>query len=101
MRNKTVGIALLLLLVSADASAQKLNCVPADQIEHIRQILLAGIESALKNQVEHLFDVMVKDPKDQPGRAIAGIRPVVKAYIKAHAAAINWKPMPCTDAAPP
>jgi hypothetical protein len=89
--------AIIALLVSADVRSQTYpnNCVPSEEISRLREIMLEATDQALKDHIVRLFDVWMKDPSDQPERAIAGARPAVTAHVNARAAIMKWKPPQC------
>jgi hypothetical protein len=56
--------AALIVMVATAAAAQsetKPLCMDAAMREQVRRLLLDGFDQALKNHVEHLFDVRLKD----------------------------------------
>jgi hypothetical protein len=72
-------------------------CVTIDEREHIREIILDALDKGLKKHTENLFNVMLKDPRGQPQRAIAGLRPGVVAFASARKALVQWHPPICEE----
>ena len=70
-------------------------CMSNEDRERIRVILLAAVEEALKDQVVHLFEVWMRDARDQPERARQGVRNAIDAALRARQSVINWNPQPC------
>jgi len=70
-------------------------CVPVAERERIREVVLDGIDQALKNHVLKLFDIWMKDESNQPKRAIEGMAIGISAHVRARANAQNWNPPPC------
>jgi hypothetical protein len=93
---KKIIVALLLLTTSSHAQPPT-DCIPQNQLERIREIMLDGIDMAFKEHIAHLLSVLIKDPKDQPDRAIAGLRPAIKAYVNGRIAVVNWNPATCEE----
>lgn len=92
------GRALLVALLVAVSNARAqttVECFDDDTREQIRALLLSAIDDGLKNHTVKLFDNWLKDPTNQPERAIAGVKPAIRAYVRARAAARNWDPPNC------
>jgi hypothetical protein len=70
-------------------------CMSNDDRERIRAILFIAVDEALKDQVMHLFEVWMRDLKDQPDRAAQGARNAIDAYLHARETVVNWNPQPC------
>jgi hypothetical protein len=70
----------LILVLAAPVSAQE---APRGSDAAVRTIIQAALDSALRNQVEHLFEIWMRDDRDQPQRASTGIRRAVAAYRRA------------------
>ena len=68
---------LAVLLTISPAVAQE---VPTRDDEYIRQQLLAAADEALRDRIINLFEVWMKDPTDQPRRALLGAHNAVSAY---------------------
>jgi hypothetical protein len=45
--------------------------------------------------MKHLFTGWLKDPRDQPGRASAGLQNSIVVYQRARADALKWSPPNC------
>ena len=48
--------------------------------EYIRQLLLYAADEALRDRINGLFEVWMRDPTDQPRRALVGAHQAVNAY---------------------
>lgn len=57
--------------------------VPSKYDERIIQLDRESIEAAYRTQVEHLFEVWMKDERGQPLRAVTGVINARKAYVGA------------------
>jgi len=90
------AIALMLaagVLFMTLATAQQIptaTCLNADARERARGLILEGIDAALKQHTVTVFESWLKDPSEQPARAIRGLRNGISAYSRARAAALNW-----------
>jgi len=54
--------------------------------EHLKVVLRQALDAALQAHVQTLFAVMMKDPTNQPERALAGARKAIAAHQQALAA---------------
>jgi hypothetical protein len=54
--------------------------------EDIKKLMRDALDQALKNQIMHLFEIWMKDDRDQPQRAANGVRQAIQAYQQAIAA---------------
>lgn len=90
------GVAWTLVEVM-DAPAQlPPPCLPSEEDrERVRAIMLAAIDAAFKDQIMHLFEVWMKDAKDQPTRAATGARNAVRAYVGSRRTVSDWQPEIC------
>lgn len=71
-------------------------CVNSDDDrEHIRSIMHQAIDTAMKEQVQHLFDIWMRDGTGQPKRAVTGFANALAAYNGARAAVVKWQPPLC------
>jgi hypothetical protein len=77
------------------ASAESVVCTDAETAEKIRGVMLSAVDEALKQQVIHVFEVWMKDDRDQPARARTGTRQAVKAYIGSRKGIADWQPPTC------
>ena len=67
-----------------------------DQLrEHVRELMLDGLDEALKDRIHHLFDVWMRDDQGQPGRASRGVHQSISAYIRARDGLEKWDLQPC------
>jgi len=49
--------------------------------ERLLQLDKEAVDNAYRSQIEHLFEIWMKDETGQPGRAVVGARKAVKAYM--------------------
>jgi hypothetical protein len=81
----------------ASAETQPMQCVDGEEMrEKIREIMRESLDQALSRHIVHIFEVWMKDARDQPERARLGIHAGVNAYIAARRGAIRWTPVVCT-----
>jgi hypothetical protein len=89
-----VGLILFAALPSQGAE-QPAPCIDPEMREQVRGLMLAGIDEALRRHTRRMFDVWMKDPADQPRRAVAGLNTAVSAYVRSRASAQRWSPPAC------
>jgi len=94
---RTTALIVICAVLAASNTVRAADCVPSGDLERVRTILLDAIDEGLKEQTVHLFQGWLKDPTDQPKRAIAGMRPAIIAYVNARAAALQWNPLLCKE----
>jgi hypothetical protein len=91
-----VTVVTVLAVERSSSQVEKPLCMPDTQtIEHMRAMFAAGIETSFKQHVANMFEVWVKDPVDQPRRAVAGMRAATSAYLRSQAWIKNWQPELC------
>ena len=96
------GIAVAVAIVAGVAiderntEAQPLApaCVTDEDRVHIREQVLAAVDDAFRDNMKHLFTSWLKDPRDQPQRASAGLQNSIVVYQRARADALKWSPRP-------
>ena len=95
-------IALLTLWAGiAGARAQvSLACMDSRTQEQVRTVVLEGIDQALLNQTVRVFDIWMKDPSEQPKRALTGMDVAISAYVRSRANASKWAPPLCASGGP-
>jgi hypothetical protein len=74
-------------------------CVDPEERVRVREIVVQGLDGALKDRVFHLFEQWVRDASEQPKRATTGLTNAINAHIRARKDALRWNPPPC-DGAP-
>jgi hypothetical protein len=89
-----------LAFVTSSATVETEPCMDDEQRERVRGIVLEGIEAGLKNQVQKVFEVWMKDPGDQPRRAKVGMHEGIDAYVRSRADALRWNPPICKEHKP-
>jgi hypothetical protein len=73
-------------------------CVDPEERVRVREIVVAGLDGALKDRVYHLFEQWVIDQNEQPKRATTGLTNAINAHIRARKDALRWNPPPCDGA---
>jgi hypothetical protein len=56
---------------------------PSKWDDRIAELDKEAVETAYKTQIEHLFEIWMKDDRGQPDRAVTGARNARKAFIGA------------------
>jgi hypothetical protein len=99
---KVAAFAVVMMLavgsmIYSQSTAQPLKpaCVTDEDRVQIRRLLLVAIDDALHDHMKALFIGWIKDPRDQPARASAGIQAAIVAYQRARADALKWSPPNC------
>ena len=89
------------VVVQDPAGVVKMMCVSDDDLrEKVRQILLDGLDDALKTQIETVYAVWMRDNAGQPQRAAVGVRKAIVAYLEGRTSALNWSPPLCAPGLP-
>lgn len=89
------AVLAVLMLNRADAQI-KLDCADERTREQVRAVILEGIDLALRNQVVKVFDVWMRDTREDPPRkALIGMNIATNAYVRARANALAWNPPLC------
>jgi len=89
------------LIISAGATTKPVEkhayvtCMDAETREDLRNAMRAGVDQAMKTHTAQMFNVWMKDPTEQPDRAIAGQRNAVRAYVGSRKIANDWNPPNC------
>ena len=92
----TIVVVVLLMTFATAQQIPTVPCLDADARERTRALLLEGVDTALKQHTVGVFDSWLRDPSEQPTRAIRGMRAGISAYARSRAAALNWSPPLCT-----
>jgi len=80
-------------LASADTKPEL--CMDAEQRERIRTVLFDALDIGLKEQIQHVYEIWLRDETGQPARAKTGVENAIRAYLSARKGAENWSPPPC------
>lgn len=89
-------IALGCLFVSIAQSQNVTICMDDEKlVARMREIMLDGVDQALREHTMHLFDVWSRDLKDQPGRASVGLNNGLRAYVLSRERIAAWNPPRC------
>ena len=99
---KAAGFAVVMVLAvggmiysQSDAQPLKPACVTDEDRVLIRRQVLSAVDDALHDHMKALFIGWIKDPRDQPARASAGIQAAIVAYQRARGDALKWSPPNC------
>jgi len=74
---------------------QYVQCMDPETREDLRTIMREGINQAMKNHTARMFENWMRDPNDQPGRAVTGMHNAVKAYAGSLKVLNEWSPPQC------
>jgi hypothetical protein len=99
----TAGIAVAVAVVAGASiyersiAAQPLTpvCVTDEDRVHIRAQVLTAVDEAFRDNMKHLFTGWLKDPRDQPQRASAGLQNSIVVYQRARADELKWSQVSC------
>jgi hypothetical protein len=93
MRTALLATATMVLALATGEPPEP--CMDDESRERVRNLILDGIDTALKNQVQKVFEIWMKDPADQPRRAKIGMHEGIDAYVRSRAQALKWSPPAC------
>lgn len=79
-----LGMLMLILVAGYVSSAAQGVSPPVSKFEErLLELDKEAIEEAYKTQIQHLFEIWMRDDRGQPDRAVVGARQARKAYIGA------------------
>lgn len=70
-------------------------CLEPHDRERIRVLTLEAFDKAFREKAEQLMDTWIKDTRDQPDRAMAGMDRSIRVYSRARSQALAWNPPTC------
>jgi len=79
----------------ASAETRPELCMDADTRERVRRLMFEALDNSLREKIESLFAVWLRDATDQPRRAQTGMNSALRAYVGARAAAMKFDPPEC------
>jgi hypothetical protein len=79
----------------ASAETRPELCMDADTRERVRKLMIEALDNSLREKIESLFAVWLRDSTDQPRRAQTGMNSALRAYVGARAAAMKFDPPEC------
>jgi len=83
-------------LASAESQPVDLPvCMDEETRERLKGVMMEALDNSLKNHIEHVFEVWLRDSRAQPERARTGVQQGVKAYLQARRGVEIWAPPPC------
>jgi hypothetical protein len=89
----TAGVAVYERSIAAQPLVP--TCVTDEDRVHIRAQVLTAVDEAFRDNMKHLFTIWLKDARDQPHRASAGLQNSIVVYQRARADALKWSPASC------
>ena len=91
------GVVLLVLVreVTIARSQVPMPCFLIQERDRLMQLAHEGVDDAFKEHVKGLFGVWVRDPAEQPKRAMTGMAIGLSAYHRAKANIRAWEPEIC------
>ena len=85
------GVFVEIILGSwAESAVPTASCLDVETREKVRSIMLDGIDQGLKQHTVTIFDSWLKDPAEQPARAIRGMQSGISAYARSRREALRW-----------
>jgi hypothetical protein len=79
----------------ASAETRSELCMDNDTRERVRKLMIEALDNSLREKIESLFAVWLRDATDQPRRAQTGMNSALRAYVGARAAAMKFDPPEC------
>lgn len=79
----------------AQSSEGIIVCADEDVRDALRQISYDSLDLALKDRINHLFSVWMRDDTQQPARFLVGARMAIRGYIQGRHIVSTWDPKPC------
>jgi hypothetical protein len=79
----------------ASAETRPELCMDSDTRERVRKLMIEALDNSLREKIESLFAVWLRDSTDQPRRAQTGMNSALRAYVGARAAAMKFDPPEC------
>jgi len=81
--------------VTAAQGQAAMPCFFPQEKDRLIQLAHEAVDEAYKDQVKSLFGIWVRDPADQPRRAVSGMQINISAYARARANIRQWEPVIC------
>jgi hypothetical protein len=79
----------------ASAETRPELCMDNDTRERVRKLMIEALDNSLREKIESLFAVWLRDATDQPRRAQTGMNSALRAYVGARTAAMKFDPPEC------
>jgi len=92
---KAHAVPIVALVLVASPAAAQAPCVDIATRESMRTLMFAALDKALQEHFDRLFESWMKDTRDQPARAAAGLRRGLSAYNGSRRAIARWSPPLC------
>jgi len=81
--------------ITAAHSQPVVQCWLPQEKDTLINLAHQGIDEAYKEKVKSLYEIWVRDPADQPKRAVSGMAINLSAYHRARANIRAWDPVIC------
>ena len=91
----TLALGILALDIFVAQSQSVVPCFEVAERDRVIALSDQAIEAAYMEQVKALFAIWVRDPGDQPRRAMTGMSTNLSAYHRARANIRQWTPEIC------
>jgi len=93
-----IAFTVLLLGIRSPAKEQQPTFCLDDRLqEEVRVLMLEGIKQGMLKHTLLVFDNWVKDPSEQPERAIRGMQSAISAYVRSRKALDVWDLPRCPE----
>ena len=97
LQRSVVALAILIAPIGAAHAQITTPCADSQMEEHVRHVILEGIDQGLRNQTARLFELWMKDQSNQPQRALTGMDAAVEAFMRSRDNVLKWNPHTCGD----
>jgi hypothetical protein len=81
--------------ITAAQSQPTMPCFLVQEKDRLIELSHEAIDKAFAEQVKGLFGIWVRDPSEQPKRAMSGMAINLSAYHRARANIRLWEPVVC------
>jgi len=86
---------ILVVTVSQTQTQSAVQCFYPQEKDRVIELAHQAVDLAFQDKVRSLFDVWVRDPVEQPKRAMSGMATNISAYHRARANVRQWEPVIC------
>lgn len=80
----------------ASAETKPELCMDDESRERVRKLMLEALDESLKQKIQDLFAVWLRDATGQPARASKGLDSALRAYMHAFNSAEAFNPPVCS-----
>jgi hypothetical protein len=95
---KVAILTAVVIVITAALVAQTqpaVQCFYPQEKDRVIELAHTAVDEAFQEKVRSLFDVWVRDPVEQPRRAMSGMATNISAYHRARANIRQWEPVIC------